>query len=111
MVPLHEFLDMSDEDREGLFPYIWTVDRKNQLSRLLVAEPMVESCEERRDFWIMLRAIAGADKKRILTLYLIKHPHLVDFVRAPTCALIRVAVDSYYMVKHFQHVTELHLKP
>ena len=63
MVPLHEFLDMSDEDREGLFPFIWTVDRKNQLSRLLVAEAMVESCEERRDFWVMLRAIAGADKK------------------------------------------------
>ncbi len=55
--------------------------------------------------------ITGADKKRILTFYLTKHPHLVDFVRAPTCALVRVAVDSYYMVKHFQHVTELHLKP
>ena len=55
--------------------------------------------------------IAGADKKRILTQYLAKHPHLEDFVRSPTCALVRVAVDSYYMVKHFQHVTELHLKP
>ena len=55
--------------------------------------------------------IADADKKRILTQYLAKHPHLEDFVRSPTCALVRVTVDSYYMVKHFQHVTELHLEP
>ena len=55
--------------------------------------------------------IAGADKKQILTQYLAKHPHLEDFVRSPTCALVRVAVDSYYMVNYFQHVTELHLKP
>ncbi len=63
MVPLHEFLEMDDDDREGRFPFIWTVDRKNQLSRLLVAEPMVLSCEDRRDFWIMLKAIAGVKKK------------------------------------------------
>ena len=55
--------------------------------------------------------VDGADKKRILTQYLIKHPHLEDFVRSPTCALVRVDVESYYLVKHFQHVTELHLKP
>jgi len=55
--------------------------------------------------------VDGADKKRILTQYLIKHPHLEDFVRSPTCALVRVDVESYYIVKHFQHVTELHLKP
>jgi pyruvate-ferredoxin/flavodoxin oxidoreductase len=62
MVPLHEFLDMDDDDREGRFPYIWTVDRENQLSRLLVSEAMVQSCEDRRDFWIMLKSIAGLDK-------------------------------------------------
>jgi nitroimidazol reductase NimA-like FMN-containing flavoprotein (pyridoxamine 5'-phosphate oxidase superfamily) len=55
--------------------------------------------------------VGGADKKEILTQYLIKHPHLEDFVRSPTCALVRVAVESYYLVEHFQHVTELHLKP
>jgi pyruvate-ferredoxin/flavodoxin oxidoreductase len=63
MVPLHEFLDLADADREDLFPYIWTVDRKNHLSRLLVDEAMVRSCEDRRDFWQMLRALAGVDRK------------------------------------------------
>jgi pyruvate-ferredoxin/flavodoxin oxidoreductase len=63
MVPLHEFLDLGQEDREDRFPYIWSVDRNNHLSRLLVAEPIVRSCEDRRDFWKMLRALAGTDRK------------------------------------------------
>ena len=54
--------------------------------------------------------VAGADKERILNQYLAKHPHLEDFVRSPTCALVGVAVESYLMVKNFQHVMELHLQ-
>jgi pyruvate-ferredoxin/flavodoxin oxidoreductase len=61
MVLLSEFLEMNDEDREGKFPFIWTVDRQQRLSRVLVAKPIVESCEERRDFWILLRALAGIE--------------------------------------------------
>ena len=63
MIPLHEFLELSDADREGRYPYIWTVDRKNHLSRLLVDEAMVRSCEDRRDFWQTLRSLAGVDRK------------------------------------------------
>jgi pyruvate-ferredoxin/flavodoxin oxidoreductase len=59
MVPLHEFIQMDEEEREGLFPYIWFVDRKQRLTRVLVAEPLVISTQERLDFWIMLKGIAG----------------------------------------------------
>jgi pyruvate-ferredoxin/flavodoxin oxidoreductase len=62
MVPLAEFLELDEDDREGRFPYVWSVDKKRQLSRLLVAKPMVESSEDRRDFWTMLRALAGIGK-------------------------------------------------
>jgi len=61
MMPLAEFLEMNDSDREGKFPYIWAVDRNQKLNRVLVAKPIVESCEERRDFWLMLRDIAGVE--------------------------------------------------
>ncbi len=61
MVPLVDFLDLDEEDREGKFPFIWAVDRKQHLNRVLVAKAIVSSCEERRDFWIMLRAMAGID--------------------------------------------------
>ena len=57
------------------------------------------------------KEVAGADKEPILSQYLAKHPYLEDFARAPTCALVRVVVASYYMVKNFQTVMELHLEP
>jgi nitroimidazol reductase NimA-like FMN-containing flavoprotein (pyridoxamine 5'-phosphate oxidase superfamily) len=57
------------------------------------------------------KEVAGADKEPILSQYLAKHPHLEDFVGSPTCALVRVVVASYYMVRNFQNVMELHLKP
>jgi pyruvate-ferredoxin/flavodoxin oxidoreductase len=63
MVVLTDFLEMSAEEREGKFPFIWTVDQKQHLTRVLVAETIVASCEERRDFWIMLRAIAGVKEE------------------------------------------------
>lgn len=63
MIPLSEFLEMDTDERAGKFPFIWAVDKKQHLSRVLVAAKIVESCEERRDFWIMLRGLAGVDKK------------------------------------------------
>ena len=59
MVPLAEFLDMDEDEREGKYPFIWSVDKRSHLTRLMVDAIMVQSCEERRDFWIMLKAIAG----------------------------------------------------
>ncbi|MBI1352879.1 MAG: pyruvate ferredoxin oxidoreductase [Acidobacteria bacterium] len=59
MVPLAEFLDLSADERTGKFPYVWSVDRKQRLTRLLVDKAMVESAEDRKDFWIMLRSLAG----------------------------------------------------
>ena len=54
--------------------------------------------------------IEGSDKERILEQYLSKHPHLEAFVLAPTCALVGVSVESYYMVRNFQYVTEMHIE-
>ncbi len=62
MMPLAEFLELDEDDREGVFPYVWMVDKKEQLMRLLVAQPIVASCEDRRDFWTMLRSLAGEDR-------------------------------------------------
>jgi heme iron utilization protein len=53
--------------------------------------------------------VQGVDKEAALVKYLNKHGHLEDFAKAPTSALIRVTVETYYMVTNFQTVTELHL--
>ena len=41
-------------------------------------------------------------------LYLAKNPHLEEFVTAPSCAFVRVRVQSYYLVSRFQNVIEYH---
>ncbi len=53
--------------------------------------------------------VVGSERQPILERYLIKHPHLEDFVRSPSCALVRVTAKSYFMVQNFQNVMELHL--
>lgn len=57
------------------------------------------------------RETAGGERERLLRAYLERHPHLEDFARAPTCALLRIDVRTYFLVKQFQHVTELHMQP
>jgi uncharacterized protein YhbP (UPF0306 family) len=53
--------------------------------------------------------IGGIDRERQLPRYLAKHPYLDEFAKSPTCALVRVTVRSYYLVKNFQKVLEYHL--
>ena len=53
---------------------------------------------------------ASADEAACLEIYLKKHPYLKDFLRSPTCALVRVRVETYYLVRRFQAVTEIHLE-
>jgi nitroimidazol reductase NimA-like FMN-containing flavoprotein (pyridoxamine 5'-phosphate oxidase superfamily) len=49
------------------------------------------------------------ERKSFLEKYLRKHPHLKEFVSAPSCALLAVNVEKYYVVKRFQNVQELHM--
>lgn len=49
------------------------------------------------------------EKTALLDLYLAKHPYLDEFVTAPSCALIRVAVRTYLMVSRFQDVSRLEM--
>lgn len=53
--------------------------------------------------------ISGIDREQQLSHYLAKHPYLDEFAKSPTCALVRVTVRSYYLVKNFQKVLEYHL--
>jgi heme iron utilization protein len=42
-------------------------------------------------------------------LLLAKHPVLGTFIASPTCALLRLSVETYYMVTRFQSVVEFHM--
>ena len=59
MLPMAEFLELPEEEREGKFPYIWAVNQKQRLIRVMPAAPLVRACEDRRAFWRMLKSLAG----------------------------------------------------
>ena len=63
MLPLAEFIGLEGDEREGKFPYIWATDNKNRLMRVLVAQEIVTSTEERRDFWQQLKSLVGVDRQ------------------------------------------------
>jgi heme iron utilization protein len=51
--------------------------------------------------------VQGVERQGLLDLYLEKHPDLREFVTAPTCALLRIAVEKYIVVTRFQEVREV----
>ena len=55
------------------------------------------------------KELDGDEREQWLAMYLEKHPHLENFVTAPTSALFGVTMHVYYVVNRFQHVTEYHI--
>ena len=47
---------------------------------------------------------------KFMEIYLEKHPHLEEFVLSPSSALLKISVETYYMVTRFQNVMEIRLK-
>jgi len=58
----------------------------------------------------VVKETEGSERDRFQKLYLAKHPYLKEFVSSPTCALLKVEVETYYVVNRFQNVTELHIR-
>lgn len=63
MVLLSEFIALEEEERDGLFPFIWGLNKKNELIRVIVSKEMVLSTEERLDYWNTLKGLAGLTNK------------------------------------------------
>jgi pyruvate-ferredoxin/flavodoxin oxidoreductase len=59
LIPFHEYLTLSADDRQGRTPFIHTLDRDRRLTRQAVSSEMVRLAEERRLFWGQLRELAG----------------------------------------------------
>ena len=54
--------------------------------------------------------IRGQERKKFAKMFLAKHAHLKEFVSSPTCALLRIRVEVYYVVRSFQNVFEWRAK-
>ena len=53
--------------------------------------------------------LSGVERNTAVARYILKHPHMVKFVQAPSTAVLRLKVDVYYLVNRFQKVMEYHV--
>ncbi|MCJ7683600.1 MAG: pyridoxamine 5'-phosphate oxidase family protein [Desulfobacteraceae bacterium] len=53
--------------------------------------------------------ISDIERVEALTPYLEKHPYLKEFVNSPSCAFLRLTVRTYFLVRRFQNVVEIHM--
>jgi pyruvate-ferredoxin/flavodoxin oxidoreductase len=58
-VPIHEYIDLSKNDRYGKLPFIWSTTKDGKLIKLTMSSSMVELTEERRRNWRMLEYLGG----------------------------------------------------
>jgi pyruvate-ferredoxin/flavodoxin oxidoreductase len=92
MVPLVEYLDLSAEDREGKYPFIWAVDKKNRLIRVIPADPIVKATEDRRNFWRMLKSLAGI--RETVDAGKIAEQAKAEFAQTIAAQLLQIAKDG-----------------
>ncbi len=92
-----KFANISQESRVALLVDNRTNDEKD--FSYAVAATVLGKAEE----------VSSSDRKEYLDIYIVKHPHLKEFVSSPSCALLVVSVDKYYVVSRFQNVQELHM--
>ena len=58
----------------------------------------------------VVKEVKESEKGTLLRLYISRHPQLKDFVSSPACALLRMDVETYYVVRQFQKVEELRMR-
>jgi pyruvate-ferredoxin/flavodoxin oxidoreductase len=62
-VPVHEFIDLKAEQREGKTPYVLTTNADKKLVKIAVSSAIVQLTEERRKYWRSLQYLAGLQVK------------------------------------------------
>ena len=59
LMPFHEFVEASEEEREAKTPFVYTIGDERHLERLVASHEMVELAEDRLLFWSQLKELAG----------------------------------------------------
>jgi len=69
LVPIEEFIDLPESQRDGKTPFIYSADSKKCLIRLRVSPSVVALVEERRKYWHLLQYLAGQHVSKMSAEY------------------------------------------
>lgn len=65
LVPLSEYLLLDPEQAYANIPFIWMIDEKNELQKVVPAYDLVQACEERLDFWHYVQEFGGINSYHV----------------------------------------------
>ena len=65
LIPIHEYLQMNQEEVTGKVPFIWLIDEDNRMVRAALPYMWVVSCQERLDFWNFLQEVGGVNSYHV----------------------------------------------
>ncbi len=65
LVPVHEYIELSVEERYGKVPFIWSVNHAKKLEKLAVSPAIIDLTRERRRNWRMLEYLSGLHIDRL----------------------------------------------
>ena len=60
-----EYLALAIHEVDNFVPYIWAVNRNNELRKLAVSRALIHACRDRLNFWHSLQEMAGIRSRYI----------------------------------------------
>ena len=69
LVPVEDFVNLSEAQRAGKTPFIYSTDSKKKLVRYAVAAPIIALVEERRQHWHLLQYLDGQHVSKMSSEY------------------------------------------
>ncbi|RKZ94092.1 MAG: ferredoxin [Gammaproteobacteria bacterium] len=65
LLPVADYLALDINDVDNFVPYIWAVNRDNELRKLAVSRALIHACRDRLNFWHSLQEMAGIHSRYI----------------------------------------------
>lgn len=59
LLPVAEYLALSQEEAETFIPFIWGVNKAGELRQLAITRTLVQACRDRLNFWHTLQEMSG----------------------------------------------------
>jgi len=71
-MPIDEYIELGEQQRHGITPFIWSTDGEMRLIKLAVSPAIVDLTEERRRNWRMLEYLSGLHIDRMNQQHLLE---------------------------------------
>ena len=65
LLEVADYLLLSADQLDNFIPYVWAVNKQNELYRLVISSALIHACRDRLDFWHTLQEMAGVRSRYI----------------------------------------------